>query len=105
MGEKCKKCGLSLQYNNHNEDTCDFVPIDWDNPEEVAELTYVEDIQPEMLIKSGYGLWEQTIILEIMEDIWRYSTSMQYKEWKRNPLNLFYAAQDVYEEILYIYGL
>jgi hypothetical protein len=95
--QECSKCGLSLEYNNHNEDKCDFVPIDWNN---IEELTYVEDNmegETDIKIRSGYNVWELVLIFNIMERMFKESTHKEYTTITKSNLHLFNKAKEEYE--------
>jgi len=66
----CSKCGISLEYNNHSEKDCDFVPIDWDN---IEELTHVDDHmigETDIAYSVGFGVIELVHIFKIMRMLW-----------------------------------
>tara|TARA_R110002124_G_scaffold281430_1_gene455736 strand:- start:90229 stop:90540 length:312 start_codon:yes stop_codon:yes gene_type:complete len=89
-----KKCGISLEYNEHDESTCDFIPIDWDN---IEDLTHVDNIEIEVSMKLGYGIWEISIIYDIMKRIWNKSDKKNkirnYLPCGSSEMNLFYEAE------------
>lgn len=110
MGDKCKRCGLSINQGTylHKEEKCDFVPIDWTSMDEVAKLTYVEDIDimVEPGRKMGYGIWEIVKIYDIMKRLWREAGRSPFAShyrifndrWSSGNQNLYNEAKKVYEK-------
>jgi len=95
---RCKKCGISTEYYNHNEKECDFVPIEWDKPGEIVRLTSVKPLDIEDIkIKAGYGVWEQVILTEIMTKLyWKARNSLGGSPLR--GMSLFNKAKKIYDE-------
>jgi len=95
---RCKKCGISTEYYNHNEKECDFVPIDWSSGIEVFKATHVKDIDiSDIKIKTGYGVWEQVILTEIMTKLyWKARNSLGGSPLR--GMSLFNKAKKIYDE-------
>ena len=94
----CWKCGLSLTNKRfpHSERDCDYSPI---KPEHLIEATKVDDMVIDKIeIRAGYGVWELSIIFDIMKKLWKDSDTKLYRDVIRGNLNLFNEAEKIYKK-------
>jgi predicted nucleic-acid-binding Zn-ribbon protein len=89
--EECPKCGFSYKIGEHNKAKCNYSLKEIDCTVEDIDIMY-------KISNDGYGVWELSIIGNIMKELYEKSTNVVWSRWGYANQNLFREAEKIYKK-------